>query len=160
MNLIVKKSILLFSLLILYSCNKKSDVKTAISTPELYKSIKDDEKLITELKSKVYTGDTIAYYKLRDIYFNSGYAKEFLYYSIFMAENYNYSVAFRDSYKAFNEISSTEENDTINKISNYYLLKAFESKAKRIDYEEEFEKRFGSIENVPNSKDYIESTKK
>ncbi|UOX34842.1 hypothetical protein LXD69_04860 [Flavobacterium sediminilitoris] len=160
MNLIIKKSILLFSILILYSCNKKNDVKTEISTPELYLSIKNDEKLITELKSKVYTGDTIAYYKLRDIYFNSGYAKEFLYYSIFMAENYNYSVAFRDNFKAFSEISVTKESDAINKISNYYLLKSFESKAKRIDYEEEFEMRFGNIENIPSSKDYIESTKK
>jgi hypothetical protein len=81
----------------------------------------NNKKKMDELKKKVLTkGDTIAFLKLSDIYLYSEHEKELLYYSIVMAEDYN----FHGAYEVNDLILS---NSRTKKLGNYYLLKLYET---------------------------------
>lgn len=116
------------------SCNKKIDensekLKNNIHTQNnQYTSTYNDEKYMKNLLDKaILKGDTVSYKEAYKNYIISNHHKEFLYYSIKMAEKYNYSDAYYNTYHLINLLDNINgyysEN---NKTSLYYLLKAYE----------------------------------
>jgi len=132
----MKKIIYLIVLALFYSCNKsknqeinkvENDSLRVVNTVSIYNDeIKDSqkiEKLIEAIKSE---GDTLAFIELQDIYFNSGKRKEFLYYSLYMSNAYNYKEAYFSNYMILKTDFINEKNKLNNMYANFYLLKAYE----------------------------------
>ena len=106
-------------LLSIVSCNKtnKEAEEFSISTPELYREDFRNEKLTDSLKSLIHKGDTIAYEKLKEIYYLSGYKKEFFFYSYYMAKNFKYVEAFGDCYSSLKYTQNDSSDIVLNKIT-------------------------------------------
>lgn len=147
--------------ILIVSCNKKSnleiDEKTVksqtiktVSTASLYFEDYNNNELIKELTSKMNNGDTLAYKKLKDIFFYSGHIKEFLYNAILMSDKYNFPSADYDVYTIL--YSSRYPEGKSSKLANYYLFKAYEENANHA--ESTIKERFGKKFKVPKSKAY------
>jgi hypothetical protein len=151
-----------FFVICLFSCNERLEENkknkqtnlSGISTHDVY-----FEKFLNivetdSLKGKIRReGDTIAFQKLKEIYYNSGYENEFFYYSMFMANTYEYSYAFYTSYSILMTDIITEKNKVNNIYANYYLLKSYE-----LGYKgalSAIEERFGKSAKITSSKDYL-----
>lgn len=138
-------------LLSIVSCNKtnKEAEEFSISTPELYREDFRNEKLTDSLKSLIHKGDTIAYEKLKEIYYLSGYKKEFFFYSYYMAKNFKYVEAFGDCYSSLKYTQNDSSDIVLNKITEYFLLKAYEKKPK--SFESSVEEIYPEKINIPKS---------
>lgn len=149
-------------LITLFSCNKSDDKKVMenqksnsleVTTNDLYTQKFMDDTEIKNLVSKIKKeGDTIAFHKLKEVYYNSGHKSEFLYYSLYMSNVYNYKYAFYTNYSLLMSDIITKENQINNYYANYYLLKSYE-----LGYKESLgtiKERFGAV-NIPNSKEYF-----
>lgn len=151
MRLLKKKSLFLILLLVFLACNNenskhyKNVVESDIneSTFSLYNKEFNDIGKIEDLKKAINTkGDTIAFLKLKEIYYNSGHRDEFLYTAIFMSNAYKYSEAYFTVYSILKTDFGKEKYKINDKLANYYLLKAYElgSKSAAFSVEERFSK--------------------
>lgn len=134
-----QKAILIITLSFIYSCteHKKTEIEdNNITTNHSYISAFHDKKIMDKLKENVInSGDTIAFMQLRDNYFLGGEnPNDFLYYAMYMAENYKYSKAYSTVYTLLRTDVITPVNERTNKIANYYLLKAYEDGDKTTIY--------------------------
>lgn len=143
------------------SCNKKantensketvkSHVEKTVSPSSLYFEDYKNYALIKELTSKSNDGDTLAYRKMKDIFFYSGHIKEFLYHAIVMSDKHNFSSAYYDVYTIL--YSSHYPESKSSKLANYYLFKAYEENANHA--ESTIKERFGEKFKVPKSNVY------
>ena len=106
---------------------EKNETKKDITPNSSYINDFNNEKKKADLIKKIIKeGDTISYKKLKNIYFLSNYTTEFLKYSIVMANDYNYDLAFLDAYIILRIDPTYKANLKINKLANYYLLRAYE----------------------------------
>lgn len=139
----------------IFSCKKNENIENkinkdySISTPELYLVDFKNQKLTDSLKSGIYKGDTIAYYNLKEIYYLSGYKKEFFFYSYYMAKNFNYIDAYEDCFSNLKYTKSNNSDLVLNKITEYFLLKAYEKKPK--SFESSVEEIYPEKINIPKS---------
>ena len=134
---------------------EKQDAITAISPSTSYgKEFNDNEKMKTLSEKIRKKGDTIAYNELRYIYWYSGHVAEFLPYSLIMAEDYKYPIAYFHCYKEMNLLSHS--NPKSKDWAKYYLLVANEKKVRPAKYE--VDEIFGK--SIPDSKNYWFSLKK
>ncbi len=146
-----------------YSCNSreentqsrnKNSNLSETNTYEVYSEEFFNVVKMDSLKNKVRKeGDILAFQELKEIYYNSGHENEFLYYSTFMANVYNYDYAFYTSYSILMTDIINEKNKINNIYANYYLLKSYE-----LGYKEAYstiEERFGKSERFISSKDYL-----
>ena len=135
------------------SRNKNSNLSET-NTYEVYSEEFFNVVKMDSLKSKVKKeGDILAFQELKEIYYNSGLENEFLYYSTFMANVYNYDYAFYTSYSILMTDIINKKNKINNIYANYYLLKSYE-----LGYKEAYstiEERFGKSERFISSKDYL-----
>lgn len=147
------KNYLLLLLLPLISCKEKVENKknTAINSI-FYEGYRDDPKIDEFWKLALEKGDTISYLEMSDIYIFSGHEEEFLYYAISMADKHNYHEANLEVYSILEKLSKRNGmNGKMDKIANYYLLRAYESGHKSaID---DIKERFGT-DSPPKSEDY------
>jgi|LakMenE18May11ns_1017448.scaffolds.fasta_scaffold9866256_2 hypothetical protein len=146
---------------LIISCNKKANPevdkevikskneKTISPSSSYFEDYKNNE-VIKVLTSKVSDGDTLAYRKLKDIFFYSGHVKEFLYNAILMSDRHNYPSADYDVYTIL--YSSRYPESKSSKLANYYLFKAYEKNANHA--ESTIKERFGEKFKVPKSKAY------
>jgi hypothetical protein len=135
------------------SCNEK-EANTAISPAKQWYDQYNDEAKLKQLKSKIQNGDTIAFNEMQDIYILSDHANEFLYYSIYMAQVYEYSEAYNTAYFILHTDTENAQYEKLDKTANYYLLKAYE--LGNISAKNAIQSRFPDGE-IPNSKDYLNS---
>ena len=139
----------------IFSCKKNANIENktnkdySISTHELYREDFRNEKLTDSLKSLIHKGDTIAYEKLKEIYYLSGYEKEFFFYSYYMAKNFNYVEALGDCYSSLKYTQNDSSDIVLNKITEYFLLKAYEKKPK--SFESSVEEIYPEKINIPKS---------
>ena len=113
----IKYIILIVIISIFISCI--SHPKTNFENPEV----------VEELLNKVLKGDTNAYYEISVDFFLENKSNEFLYYAMYMANEYNNSRAHYDVYDILTRYSSNkiEDMDTITRnIAIYHLKKAKE----------------------------------
>lgn len=94
-------------------------------------------------------GDTIAYKKLHEMYTAAGLPREFYYYSLMMADIYNYN---RACFDASAVMYSKNKNGIHEKIATYYLLKSYEGNYERAKQKVQY--TFGS-NPIPSSKEYL-----
>lgn len=144
------KNYLLLLLLLVISCNKKvEDKKNTAMGSAFYDGYRNDPKLNELWKLAYKKGDTISYLEMMDIFVLSGHEKEFLYYAICMADKHNYRHANMEVYDILKKLP--ERNDRMDKIANYYLLRAHESGHKGAirDIKERFD-----TDSPPKSEDY------
>jgi hypothetical protein len=146
----------LFFLMILVSCKQKNEEQgispSKVSFDQYVKTIQNNQ-----FWEKAYAGDTLAYNEIKNIYFDSGQYKEFLYYAMIMSEKNNFSQAYYDTYFILKTDSMTEDNNKSNILANFYLLKAYENnsdEAKRA-INQRFEK-----DMIPHAKSYWEANAK
>ncbi|RWW96700.1 hypothetical protein [Flavobacterium cerinum] len=144
------KNYLLLLLLLVISCNEKVESKknTAMGSA-FYEGYRNEPKLEELWKSAYKKGDTISYLEMMDIFVLSGHENEFLYYAICMADKHNYRHANIEVYDILRKLP--ERNDRMNKIANYYLLRAIESGHKGAI--RDLKERFGT-DSPPKSEDY------
>lgn len=131
-----------------YSCKNNND---GISTTgEGTKTFNQNDVLRDSLAKRVIDfGDTAAYIQLHELYYGASFSKEFFYYSLLMADLYNYN---RACYETWGILSSDNENGIHNKLAIYYLLKSYEG-----NYESSvipIQEEFGGTE-IPSSKEYL-----
>jgi hypothetical protein len=153
----------LLSIFSLLSCStKKQDSKSLM--PDKSKdtfvsmSIKIDVQKINELKMDILsTGDTSKYLEAKKYYFESAQYENFIYYSLFMANKYNYRVAFYDVYIALVHPRTGESFEKIDKktqsLALFYLLKSYELDFPNSIYE--MREKLGVKNSYPNSKHFL-----
>lgn len=110
--------------LILLACKEKDDLRNAV--PMNYKFIEDyNNKIkIDSLSNRILMkGDTLAFIELRRIYILSEHSDEFLYFSTFMAEKYNYHLAYQTNY---NILAPSRQSNILRKLAVYNLIKSSE----------------------------------
>lgn len=158
----MRKILFVISFICLLACNKNDEKLsrdkevglTEINTHEFYyKKFYDENRSKNLVKKVINEGDTIAFEELKEIYYNSENRREFLYYSLFMANVYNYNYAFYTCYSLLMTDIITEHNKVNNIYANYYLLKSYE-----LGYKEDLyslEQRFDTLKKLPNSKEYL-----
>ncbi len=153
---------LLIELLVFSGCkeNKKqiSQDKTKNSIVDTLSEsdpLSDVENLYGKLDSIKYTGDTNSYNELSTAYFMANDLHALYYYSLLMANKYNYNRAYLDLYLALSEPFTGEGFEDLDsktqKLALFYLLKSAElgnTNAKNV-LEERFRDR-----QIPNSSKY------
>ena len=131
-QLAINICLLLFGIIIGY---KYSNYRAKVQIEEAENSItmNDTGISIKDLKISVITkGDTIAYKNLKIEYLNTEYYKdEILFYSLMMANKYNYSQAYFDVYKSLtdiyeHDISVGSIDDKTKELALKYLYKGVE----------------------------------
>lgn len=149
-RLVLTLPIVLFAFI---SCDMK---KSETNSNESIRSMNQPTVSESELKEAIlYNGDTSAYYELSVSYFDHSIQEEFLFYSLIMANKYDYPQAYFDVYFYLTQIFSSDINNIDESSANlaiYYLLKANEKghhQAK--DIVEKY-----SVTNKENSKQQIE----
>jgi hypothetical protein len=146
----MKKIICVVSVILFFvSCNKKVE---EINTGQKYLKDFNNSKKMEELSNKILNkGDTIAFWELYDIYAFSGHQKEFLWYTLRMATDYEYHGAYYEAYFILHTDLEIEKHVVVNKMANYYLLKSYElgNKGARRN----IHLRFNQSE-IPTSKEY------
>lgn len=134
--------------------NDEADSSTEINTHEFYyKKFYDENRSKNLAKKIIREGDTVAFEELKEVYYNSENKREFLYYSVFMANTYNYNYAFYTCYSLLMTDIITEQNKVNNIQANYYLLKSYELGYKKDLYA--LKQRFDTLKELPNSKEYL-----
>lgn len=150
-----KYILFVFSCVLITFCTKKKiehkNVEGISPAIESYKKF-NNKQMVEKLKNKLLLGDTLSFKELESIYWDSGHAKEFLYFAQIMAENYDYNRAYYSVYQIIKHDSINNTNVRINKIANYYLLKANEKGYKYAKYS--IEETFGESSDIPNSRNY------
>jgi hypothetical protein len=134
----MKKLFLLSVLSLLFNCDKntsKKDVKlkNILNDKQANEYIphKDDkfdfnDKTLKEnINKAIYKGDTTAYKQAYRYFSINYYEKEFLYYSIMMADKYDYNQAYFDTYIILSNLNTENKIDDCS-VCQYYLLKSFE----------------------------------
>lgn len=146
----MKKIICAVSVILFFvSCNKKVE---EINTGQKYLKDFDNNKKMEELSNKILNkGDTIAFWEMSEIYALSGHRKEFLWYTLRMATDYEYSGAYYEAYSILRTDLDIEKHVVVNKMANYYLLKSYELGSK--DAKRNIHLRFNQSE-IPTSKEY------
>ena len=78
--------------LFFFNCKEKeSSFDSSVNTGEIYTTDFENKKLRDSLQEKaLYNNDTLAYKQLRNIYYLSGNADDFLYYSLIMFNSNHY----------------------------------------------------------------------
>ena len=150
------KKIIILTIMIQFflSCNKESSQKDNILEDEVttgsyyMKDFLDEEKKMGLSTKILKEGDTLSYKELKEIYFLSNYTKEFLSYSMVMSHDYNYDLAYFDTYLILRNFATSNENIRTNKLADYYLLKAYELSPKKMN--SAMKERFGK--NLPKIK--------
>lgn len=135
----MKTNVLIIIILSIFSSCKKAEVKKEVknedfetSTPELYLTYFRNVELTDSLKNMVHKGDTIAYENLKEIYYLSGYQKEFFFYSYYMAKNFNHYKAYNDCYYNLKYQKKDSSDIVLEKVTEYFLLKAYENKPHKL----------------------------
>ncbi len=154
-----EKTPLLILMFFVIACNNKKDINLNefnanenVSTHSIYNKEYQDSNRIEELKKAIQIkGDTIAFLKLKEIYFNSGHRDEFLYTAIFMSNAYKYSEAYFTVYSILKTDYGKEKYKINDKLANYYLLKAYESGNKSATFV--LKERFTN-KTAPSSNEY------
>lgn len=146
----MKKIICVVSVIIFFvSCNKKVEEFTPA---QKYLKDFDNNKKMAELSNKVLNeGDTIAFWEMADIYALSGHQKEFLFYTLRMATDYEFHGAYYEAYFILHTDYDIERHKVVNKMANYYLLKSYELGNKGA--KSSIKERFNQLE-IPTSKEY------
>ncbi|MFH6987970.1 hypothetical protein ACHRVW_09510 [Flavobacterium collinsii] len=146
----MKKFICVVSVIIFFvSCNKKVE---EINTAQKYLKDFDNNKKMEELSNKILNkGDTIAFWEMSEIYALSGHRKEFLWYTLRMATDYEYAGAYYEAYAILDTDLEIEKHELVNKMANYYLLKSYELGYKGA--KSSIKERFNQLE-IPTSKEY------
>lgn len=121
--MVIRILILFFVTPIFYACKGGNTPANVVSMNYVQDSLFNNDSLRSSLQEKIInSGDTIAYSELSSIYIS--FPKEFLYYSMVMANDYNYSPAYYDIYWI---LKTDSKNDNgVNRLANYYLLRACE----------------------------------
>lgn len=137
-------------------CEKKEVKRNedfSFSPSKPYLNDFNNRKKINNLFNKILIGgDTIAYKELKDIYVYSGHGDDFLYCTLIMANNFNYSQAYFDAYIILKTDKFNSTNIKTNKLANYYLLRAHENDVKDIKFS--LKERFGDLSNLPKADNY------
>lgn len=137
----------------IYSCDNKDKIenseKNRISLYDDFENVKLKDSLI----KKIHKGDTIAYRKLKEIYYLTGNQNEFFFYSFYMAKNFKYIRAYDDCYSNLKYEYDDKNDILLNKTTEYFLLKKYEnlpneSKTDIIDF-------YGKNQNIPKSNTLI-----
>lgn len=132
----MKYSLFLIVILI-SSCNDRMNVNQQNNNKEKdkvfnlnYKFLEtyDDMYLMNELTdSLLKTGDTSLYIELHHVFFNSGHQYEFLYYALFMANEYNYPLAYSDVDLIFRDKNNHPPTPKrLKRMGGYYLTKSYQ----------------------------------
>lgn len=138
---------------VLFSCQSQNSSNGIAMDKEFVEQF-ENEPLIDSLAKRVTIyGDTSAYKRMESIYGLSGHLKDFCYYAMIMANNFEYNVAYYDLYAIL--ASSSKIQTKIDKFANYYLLKAYEKG--NPDAKLEFPSRFGQDTTVMSSKEYFKT---
>ena len=87
-----------YNIFIFINCKEKeSSFDSSVNTGEIYTTDFENKKLRDSLQEKaIYSNDTLAYKQLRNIYYLSGNADDFLYNSMIMYNRNNYQSAKED----------------------------------------------------------------
>ncbi|MEN4762889.1 hypothetical protein ABEG63_21395 [Chryseobacterium sp. C39-AII1] len=132
------KYLLFLSFLLLITCNDKNSNELTEKSSDSIKITKEENPYMTNYENKerkkkllddaIIKGDTLAYQESFKDFSVSGHLQEFLYYSLKMAKNHNYSDAYFDTYYILNLlnnqngfISEKDKNESL-----FYLLKSYE----------------------------------
>jgi hypothetical protein len=123
------KFLILIPFFLLCACKEKNthgqknNVKDAIPMNHSFVNDYNNKSKIENLCKKILIeGDTIAFRELRYIYMVSEHSEEFLYFSTFMAEKYNYGPAFQTNY----DILKDYKQSTMQRLAIYNLVKSYE----------------------------------
>jgi hypothetical protein len=102
-----------------FSCQKSTNSQTA------FREKLQDKELTDSLYDRaLHHGDTVAYLKLRMIYYIGGSRKEdFLYYSLIMSNKYKYKEAAHDVYFILSDGDNILDDQT-REMANDYLMKS------------------------------------
>lgn len=150
------KIFILFLILTIISCKKSEQKKTTFNNTVDYDKIVDDKVNLNNLLHKaINLNDTIAFKRASKIFETSGRDKEFIYYSITMAEKNNYSDAYFETYfllNAIDEIEGYNKNKT-NYLALFYLFKAFEKGNGHAKYV--INELYKDPKLIPNSKFFL-----
>lgn len=144
------KYILIITAIFLFNSCKKSKVKSnSISTTEIFFKDFNNTRLTDSLKKGIHKGDTIAYEKLKDIYYLSGHKNEFFFYSFYMAKNFKHIKAYNDCFSNLKHQYNNDNDVVLNKTTEYFLAKTYENTPEKIESSAiDF---FGKKENIPKS---------
>jgi hypothetical protein len=152
----------LFILLLVISCNSKeggnSEEKKTTADSVLANPFILENATLGKLENEILsTGDTTAYLKAKNHYFNSSQYDKFLYYSFTMANKYKYNLAF---YDVFIELTHPKTGESFTKIDKstqylalYYLVKSYELGYYDAIYS--IEDKIGKIKPFPTSSYYL-----
>jgi len=94
----IKLMFIISLFLFFFNCKEKeSSFDSSVNTGEIYTTDFENKKLRDSLQEKaIYSNDTLAYKQLRNIYYLSGNADDFLYNSMIMYNRNNYQSAKED----------------------------------------------------------------
>jgi len=124
----MKLCIIILLLSTLVSCKKYSNqhqAKPALAGEQYFKLF-DNKDTLSKLERKVILeGDTIAFLKMKDIYYISEHQYDFLYYATVMANEYDYHAAHSTLYGILR--SDLYKESKTNKLANYHLLRSYET---------------------------------
>lgn len=147
-RIIILNIIILVSIVSCKKTNKEAD-EFSISPNESFIEKFGNTNLSDSLKSRIHKGDSIAYNNLKEIYYLSGYKKEFFFYSYYMAKNFNYIDAYEDCFSNLKYTKNDNSDLILEKSTEYFLLKAYEKNPKSLEHLViEF---YGERENIPKS---------
>lgn len=155
----MKKNIkfnLFLLLLFSFSCNDKKDnylkkTETLTSTAQL------NDSIYKTADAAIKSGDTLAYKKSYRYFSVNHHEKEFLYYSLTMANTYHWSQAYFDTYTILTNVNDENKISDSN-LAKYYLLKSYEKNnryAKEIVQEMFLDKKL----KVPSSLSILKNEK-
>lgn len=148
----MKKSILSILTLFLFSCKKETNSVVAEKAPaQEYLDDYNNKVKMSKLVDNLNSCDTISFKQLEKIYFISNHQKEFLFYSLRMATDCEYGKAYHTTYSILATDETNNKNFKINRLANYYLLKAYEKgyKDAKYDIDERFENN-----KIPSALEY------
>lgn len=139
-----------FIICLLYGCNNDAQKLTEPNTAPFFIKFNNTPEM-EELSEQILTrGDTVAFNDLYSIYIKNENQLDFLFYSTFMADKYNYNYAYYLNYTLLNAYHTNE----MEKLSIYHLIKAHELKFEQATkiLKEKF-----PIDNIPKSENYWDS---
>ncbi|EJL71485.1 hypothetical protein [Chryseobacterium populi] len=127
---IFKSIVLSIFLLSTFSCNKKEHIITEQKNEDIVNSENNrfipNDSINTLLKNALQKGDTLSYNKAYHYFAIYHYKKEFLYYSMTMANKYQYGKAYFDTHYFLRFLNHENGLETNTNLIDYYLLRAYE----------------------------------
>jgi hypothetical protein len=106
-------------------CDKKSEPEI-LEPAKTHRDMYDDKLMMQSLERKLISGDTLAYNEYQLICSLSGHDKETLFYSLIVAEEFNYHRAYFNAYYTMTINTAELKSKHYNDLKMYYLLKAYE----------------------------------